>query len=287
MKRASPYLVLALLVAFCFSLATLLQPRAATWSRSAKSDSAMKLLLGDSRRMFANQFAAKADISFHGGYYPSIFDQREKPKATALAGDHDDQDSHDEAAHEREMAFLGTPRDWIEAFGRHFRITEHTHLALGQEREILPWLRMSAELDPQRVDTYTVAAYWLRVRLGKVQEAEAFLREGLRNNPDSYEILFELGRLYRENRHDVARARNVWELALARWSAVNTRKKEPDLKGLHDIAIPLARLEEEAGNLQRALGLLELAKKASPHPETLQAQIEALQKQISSSPPPK
>lgn len=280
-------LVLVLMLVVCFSLGVLLQPRAAKWSRSAESGSVLKVLLGDGRRLFANHFFVQADISFHSGYYPSIFDQGDKPKTTALTGNHGAPDSHDEAAHEKEMAFLGGPRDWIEAFGRHFRITEHTHLAHGQEREILPWLRVSAELDPQRVETYTVAAYWLRVRLGKVQEAEDFLRDGLRNNPDSYEILFELGRLYRENRQDAARARNVWELALARWKAVNAGKREPDLKGLHDIAIPLARLEEEAGNLQRALGHLQLAMKASPHPETLQQQIDALQKQISPSPPPK
>ena len=280
-------LVLVLMLVVCFSLGVLLQPRAAKWSRSAESGSVLKVLLGDGRRLFANHFFVQADISFHSGYYPSIFDQGDKPKTTALTGNHGAPDSHDEAAHEKEMAFLGGPRDWIEAFGRHFRITEHTHLAHGQEREILPWLRVSAELDPQRVETYTVAAYWLRVRLGKVQEAEDFLRDGLRNNPDSYEILFELGRLYRENRQDAARARNVWELALARWKVVNAGKREPDLKGLHDIAIPLARLEEEAGNLQRALGHLQLAMKASPHPETLQQQIDALQKQISPSPPPK
>src|SRR5437667_4857091 len=60
-------------------------------------------------------------------------------------------------------------------------------------REILPWLRLSAELDPNSVRTYTVAAYWLRERMGKVAEAEQFLREGLRANPGSYAILFELG----------------------------------------------------------------------------------------------
>src|SRR5437588_9986821 len=93
--------------------------------------------------------------------------------------------------HERKMNFLGAPRDWVERFGRHFMITEHTHLQGGNEREILPWLRVSAELDPHRIDTYTVASYWLRSSLGKVDEAEQFLREGLRQNPGSYELWYE------------------------------------------------------------------------------------------------
>ena len=177
------------------------------------------------------------------------------------------------------MNFLRPPRDWFERFGRHFLITEHTHLAGGNEREILPWLRLSAELDPQRVETYTVAAYWLR-NMGKVVEAEKFLRDGLRANPDSYEILFELGRLYYESEHDAARARNVWELALRKWTARESAKKEPDLFQLEQIAVNLARLEEKEGNLALAIQRLELAKRASPQPAVLESQIQDLKRRL-------
>src|SRR5207248_3668870 len=128
--------------------------------------------------------------------------------------------------------------------GRHFQIIEHTHLDSGKEREILPWLRISAELDPQRVETYTVAAFWLRSRLGKVNEAEQFLREGLRANPASHEILFALGRLYHENYHDPARARNVWELGLRRWREQDAAKKDPSKFVFDQLTVNLARLEE-------------------------------------------
>jgi len=252
-----------------------LQPRTAAWMDRARSGSVLKVLLGDGRRMFANHFFVQADVSFHSGYYPSIFDQTERPKQAAVAQTHH-QSEHDENEHERQMAFLGQPRDWIERFGRHFRITEHTHLAKGEEREILPWLRLSADLDAQRVETYTVAAYWLRTRLGKVKEAREFLHEGLRNNPNSYELLFELGRLYYENDHDSDRARNVWSLALRRWMEQESSKKEQDLFSLEKIAVNLARLEEERGNFDHAISLLTLAKKASPNPKTLDAQIEQL-----------
>ena len=280
MCRASPYLILGLLLAVCLSLATTIQPRTAGWSDRAKSGNVFKLLLGDGRRMFANQFFVQADVSFHSGYYPSIFDQREKPKTSAMAQDHDDHAGHDEAAHEKEMDFLGQPRDWIERSGRHFRVTEHTHLANGQEREILPWLKLSAELDPQRVETYTVAAYWLREKLGKPKEAREFLQEGWRNNPDSYEILFELGRLYYENEHDAARARNLWELALRKWNEQEAGKEQPDLIALEKITVHLARVEEAEGNYPRAIGLLELAVKASPEPEALRKQIDELKAKL-------
>jgi tetratricopeptide (TPR) repeat protein len=272
-----PGLVLLLLMSACFSLATLLQPRVASWEGHSDSGNVLKLMLGDGRRLFANHFFVKADVYFHSGYYPSIFDQAQAPKnsrhMTAREGT-------DEAeAHERQMNFLGPPRDWIEKFGRHFMMTEHTHLEGHDEAEILPWLRLSAELDPQKIETYTVAAYWLR-GMGKISEAEQFLREGARNNPGSYEILFELGRLYHENLHDNTRARNLWELALRRWREQESSKKDPNLFAMEQIAVNLGRLEETEGHLDRAIGYLELAAKASPNPGALREQIAALQRKL-------
>ncbi len=71
-------------------------------------------------------------------------------------------------------------------------------------REILPWLKLSAELDPENIKTYVVTAFWLRSKLNKVPEAEQVLREGLRHNPDDPQLLFELGRIYFENYHNSA-----------------------------------------------------------------------------------
>ncbi|MDW8310097.1 MAG: hypothetical protein RMK20_12065 [Verrucomicrobiales bacterium] len=285
---ASPWAWLALLATAVFSIACTLHPRAAAWRERAASGSILQVVLGEGRRLFANHFFVRADVYFHSGYYPSIFDQAQKPAPTAISGAHERSQDHAQE-HERQMAFLGPPRDWIERFGRHFRVTEHTHLAHGEEREMMPWLRLSAELDPQRVETYTVAAYWLRTRLGKVAEARDFLREGLRNNPDSYEILFELGRLYFENDHDVVRARNLWELALRRWSEREGRKQpgEQDLFSLEQIAVRLARLEETEGNLARAIQLLELARRASPAPAALDAQIAELRAKLGETSTPR
>src|SRR6185369_16840208 len=177
MSRWSRILILVALIAASFSLATLLQPRVAGWNKRGQDESVLKLLLGDTRRVLANHLFIEADIYFHSGYYPSIFDRGSAPVDTKhMAGQEGEGHDH-EAEHEKEMAFLKPPRDWIEAFGRHFFVTRHTHLEAGREREILPWLKAAAELDPQHIETYTVAAYWLRSRLGKIKEAEEFLRE--------------------------------------------------------------------------------------------------------------
>lgn len=288
MKAPAPIFLVLLLMAACFAMATAIQPRAITWNQRNASGSVLKAALGESRRLFANQFFVEADVYFHSGYYPSIFDRQQAPKDSkhmvedeageggARSHEGEAAGEHNETEHEKQMNFLGAPKDWIDRFGRRFRVTRHTHLEHGEEGEILPWLKLSAELDPQRVDTYTVAAYWLRNQLGKVKDAEAFLREGLRNNPDSYEILFELGKLYYQNWNDTTRARNVWELALKKWETVNAKREKPDLYLLDGIAVNLARLEEGEGNYSRAIVLLELASKASPNPAALRQQIEEL-----------
>ena len=281
MKKLAPFALLLLLLALGFSLATVLQGRAEGWSRRAQSDNLLNVLLGDGRRLFANHFFVQADVSFHSGYYPSIFDQARTPKGTGHLTAKEGEPAHEE--HEKQMNFLGPPRDWIERLGRRFMITEHTHLEGNSESEILPWLKISSALDPEKIETYVVAAYWLR-DLGKFKEAERFLRQGMLHNPDSYEILFELGRLYYENQHDPARARKIWDLALRRWAEQEAANKTPDLLKLDQIAVNLSRLEEKEGNLARAIQLLELSQKGSPRPEALQGQINELKQKLAAPP---
>ncbi len=280
----SPFLVLTLLFVICFSAAARLQVWYQNWRGSrTQTSGVLNILMGDSRRLFANHFFVKADIYFHSGYYPSIFDQAKlhenSPMTQTTSADehheHDENCGHHDDEHKGD--FMGTPKDWVERLGRNFYVSKHTHLENGSdEREILPWLRISADLDPQRVETYTVAAYWLRSRLGKVNEAEQFLREGLRANPQSFEILFELGRVAYENRKDSQAARNIWELALRRWREQEEGKGEPETVVHQEIVGHLAELEEQAGNWEAAKKYLEALKKHSPSPQEIQKHIDEI-----------
>jgi tetratricopeptide (TPR) repeat protein len=313
MSAASPKLVFALLIALAYTLATCAHLRALSQPDVGTSDGAFKKLLGDGRRLFAGQFVEMADVYFHSGFYPSIFDRRDTKAPLAVTGKtgvHDDHDEPDHAGHqhdengkcvevadhqehqhdaegrclsgaehqdEHEKAMdKGEARDWLESFIRRFRITEHTHLENGGEREILPWLKLAIELDPQAIGTYTTTAYWLRKNLDKPKDAEEVLREGLRNNPRNCEILFELGLIYRENYKEVERARNVWRSALRLWDKQSDEAKSESLRLYGEITGNLARLEADAGNWSRAIQYFELAKLASPHPEAIQKQIDEI-----------
>ena len=275
--KISPLLTVASLMSLAFTLATGLAPRAENWSGRAKSDNLFGMMFGDGRKLFANQFFTMADVYFHSGYYPSVFDQNASAQKEIISASKGKKETEED---EKKEDFMGRPRDWIDAFGRHFKITQHTHLEHGSEREILPWLRLAAELDPQKIDVYTVGAFYLREHLNRPAEAEKFLREGLRHNPGNCEILFELGRLYHEGLHDRDRARNVWELGVKKFEALGEEEKKEARLTCEELVVHLGRLEDEAGNFSRAVVWLRAAQKVSPVPDALQQQIDEIGKKI-------
>lgn len=278
--KVSPKLAFVALLALAYALATSLTLRAEGWNRRAQSDNIFGMMFGDGRKLFANQFFTMADVYFHSGYYPSVFDKHAEEQKEMIAATHGKKESEED---EKNEDFLGKPKDWIDAFSRNFRITKHTHLENGGEREILPWLRLAADLDPQKIDTYTVGAFYLREHLHRAPEAEAFLREGLRNNPDSIEILFELGRLYHDSSHDVERARNVWELGVKKFIAL-TGKEQEDLRlPFEEIVVHLAALEDEVGDYAQAINWLRAAQKVSLNAGLLDQRIAEIQQKLAAS----
>jgi tetratricopeptide (TPR) repeat protein len=151
---------------------------------------------------------------------------------------------------------------------------------------MLPWLRLSAELDPHRIETYVVGSYWLGKNMGRINEAEQFLREGLRENPHSPEILYELGNIQTEHRNNDPRARNLWELALEKWWRFEAVKPEPNKLIAARLHAGLSQVETRAGNFPKALIHLEELKKISPHPEEIQKQIDELRQKQNLAPRP-
>jgi tetratricopeptide (TPR) repeat protein len=291
-------LLLALFI-LSFSLAASLQPRfQAIEYANRQNDNFFSLLLGDSSRIFANNFFIKADAYYHSGYYPTIFDNKQAFETPHIAEDTGAVASHNSG---EETSFMGAPRDWVDAFGRHFIPNRHTHLDEGgptddlskstQVREILPWLKLSSKLDPENIKTYLVMAYWLRSKLNQASEAEMVLREGLRSNPGNAQLLFELGRIYDDDYHNPNEARTIWEAALRSWmeeqpgvplaqrlAANDTNFDDRFL--FEQINEHLAAVEEKAGNDGVAIAHLQLAQQASPKPEDLQQQIDDLKKKM-------
>jgi hypothetical protein len=111
----------------------------------------------------------------------------------------------------------------------------------------------------------------------------------LRNNPNDPQLLFELGRIYFENYHDPARARNLWEAALRSWArqapgvpqSARLEKTNENFDNrfiFEQLQTNLALLEEKAGNPDAAIARWELAKLASPTPDDIQRHIDELKR---------
>lgn len=249
-----------------------------------RSEGGLAALLGETRRLFAGHFFIKADVYFHRGYYPSMFDEQSAYQSPHMAADAGAMEDHNEGD---EHAFLGESRDWIERFGRHFYPSEHTHLDHHEEgedtevQEILPWIRMTTALDPNQVTAYVTGAFWLRQSSNRVEEAEQFLREGWRANPESHEIIFELGRLAKESRNDIPTARRLWELALKKWEQNEGRLPEPDVYFFRALIIHLGDLELNEGRLERALALYTYGEQRGGEPGLFQRQLAEINARIS------
>jgi tetratricopeptide (TPR) repeat protein len=288
--------ILSLLLAICFSLATCLQPaQEARDSTEGQSANVMAVLLGDGRRLFANQFFAKADMYFHRGKYPSIFDQQARTEENHMqsASGHENSDGHPDGQgeghegheeHHEDEPVEPPPLDWIERFGRNFYPHKHSELAGSDTREILPWLRLSAEMDPHETEVYTVTSYWLRTHLGKFDEAEDFLRKGLQQNPNATDLLDELARLNFENRHDLKRAKNIWQAALRQWHKVEGQEAKPNVFLLEQILVGLEKIAVEEGRLDEAIKYLKQIKEVSPNPEMVQKQIDEMTAKLHPAP---
>lgn len=281
MRRSK--LVLVLLFVACFALAAYLQPReAAREPVKTESVSALGVLLGGGKEIVAARMFAKADAYFHLGKYPSIFEQNAQQEENHMAGEAHSTGQGDDA-HEEEERKVVPPRDWIEAFGRRFVPNKHIELAGEDVREMLPWLELSAELDPTNTETYAVGAYWLR-KMQKTDEAEQFVREGLKHNPNAPDLLYVLGDIYFQERKDLSRAKNIWIAAMRRWHETEGKKdlKEQNKVLLEQILSGLEHEELEAGHPQEALQYLQQLKEVSPSPEDIQQQIDELTAKIRS-----
>ncbi len=277
-------LVLTLVFVGCLSLATWLDPlMKGLRPHGNEPSSVIGALMGESRRLLANQLFVEADVYFHSGYYPSMFDTAESdldvnegPEAVTNRAALVNGRLHKEEGE----GFLGRPGDWVDRFGRHFFPTEHTHLANENVREILPWLRLSADMDPHRIQTYLTASYWLRGTLNEPDEAARFLHEGLRANPDSFEILLELSYVYDMNKKNPRMARNVLEEALRKWKAQDAAGLEPSPKARVEILDGLVRVDKEQDNLQQTLADLEALAEVSPNKEAIEKIIQETRAQL-------
>jgi tetratricopeptide (TPR) repeat protein len=83
----------------------------------------------------------------------------------------------------------------------------------GQHEHLINMTYFAITLDPHNIDLYENAG-WLLWSSDRDDEAVALYQRGLRNNPNSYDMYYELGQYYYIRKKDYARAREYLEQAV-------------------------------------------------------------------------
>ena len=245
-------------------------------------------LVGTSVGTFLSEYCfIKSQAYFHSGAYFTIYDHKIRELLDCAAIEEDSLELKE--TWRRKSPFAGPVLDPLDGFGRNFYPIRHTHLSSGGTKEdegskvheMLPWLELAIEIDPNYVDAYTEADFWLRKHLKRPEDAVGFLRRGLVHNPNSYEINFLLGQLEAEKDEKSERALALWSRALWCWNQQNLHEEEPDILSLRQITASLARLEENRGNLKGARNLVRCLVDCGPSSKGPARWLSDLDRQIS------
>jgi hypothetical protein len=112
---------------------------------------------------------------------------------------HDHADTHGDEMHAAVRTLIPTERqDFRGLIGRlHREIKPWRDPSLAHDHadntELLPWYRLATLADPQSSRAYSVGAWWLKDM--NFDEAVRFVEEGIRNNPDAFQLHLVKGRL--------------------------------------------------------------------------------------------
>ncbi len=162
-------------------------------------------LIGGAQEVVGDTFFLKADSYFHGGAEHTFSAEEEHFHKEG-------EEDHDEDSHQEAKTVLAS--DWIAAVNHQVHITKHRHLTESEIKEMLPFLNLSVQLDPYNVEAILATAYWLERHLHKTEEALGVLKQGLKNNPTSWEINYHIGSIYFKTKGSVAESTPYFEEAL-------------------------------------------------------------------------
>jgi len=182
------------------------------------ADSILTLISDDTRQVVSQAMLTKVDEYFHGGLKVANCDHDHDH-------DHDsDPDEHGRHAPERTGGF--PPFAWI---NRNIHAQEHRHLSDERAVELLPWIIAASRTSPHNIQAYETGSYILNRMTENPQVAIDFLREGIRNNPDSPELEVSLAEIYSNTVKDKAQAAASFERALAKSLARKRELTQDDL----------------------------------------------------------
>ena len=178
---------------------------------SKQTNDPLTLLLGSAKEAIGDTFFLKASSYFHGGVDVDLIKREEVFGHEEREGEGLDPDE-----------FKKSYTDWVYKINSRIKITEHRHLQGEETKEILPFLSAAVKLDPYNVTAILTTAFWLESYFKKADAAIEVLTQGLKDNPDSWELRYHLGLNYFKNKKNYAESAGYFEEALAKMDTENS-----------------------------------------------------------------
>lgn len=187
--------------------------------RLVRNSSAVAVILGEARASTSDMLFIKTEryLDYGVAYEPHLdeklltvsgeaqaIEEREGEAASHADGAHDHAHDHGEEGEAPQTIIRTVDRDFRGIIGELERRVQpwrdpslpHNH-ASGEQ--MLPWYRVMTLADPQNGRAYSIGSWWLKQK--SRAEAIAFVEEGLKNNPEYFQLWYTYGvLLYEEGR---------------------------------------------------------------------------------------
>jgi tetratricopeptide (TPR) repeat protein len=171
------------------------------------------------------------------------------------------------------IAFYGTLQKWAHDIAP----VDHVHPEGEHVQEIMPWLRFATQVDPDNVEAYLVASFWMSGNESRRPDlALDILREALRHHPRDYRIYNEKGRVHLIMQ-DAKKAAIAFDAGISLWPSDQDAEDEGVRNELAQMITYRAFLYELDGDAQEAVRLLERAGEMFPENRAIAQRIEDLQ----------
>ncbi|MDD4203046.1 MAG: hypothetical protein PHQ52_06225 [Candidatus Omnitrophica bacterium] len=222
----------------------------------AKEDILHKMLGQFTNTLSAISFT-NADIYFHGG----IYDQDHDPVKCMLAENDHEQNKTNDISNETFFMKLYDAT----------HITEHRHISGNEYKELLPWIEYAVKLDSNNIQAYNLGGYWLIYRMNLPDKGISLLKEGIRNNPDAWQLYATLGLFYYQQK-DTEKS----EYYLTKASDLG-KTFGMDKVDKHLIYTPLAEIYKNTGKISDSITLYQELEKDFPDDPAIKTKIEEYQ----------
>jgi tetratricopeptide (TPR) repeat protein len=158
-------------------------------------------------------------------------------------------------------------KDWRGIFGnleRNLKPYRPGPARHSDPQELIPWYRIQTLINPSDVNAYATCAFFLADFAKEPEQALAFLKEGLKNNPNSPVLHEAVGQLYFEKWNNYEEAIGYLRKAIAVGKQLRDREQMQD-KAVADSFLFLARAYRETGELREALHTAEEGMREYPN----------------------